>query len=67
MLLHLKDERNYVTLQVMNATGLVVQTTHADLSGGFHELPLPNPSAKPALYALRLIVNQEVVTFSAVL
>ena len=68
VLLHLKDERNYVTLQVMNATGLVVQTTTgADLSGGFHELTLMNRSAEPALYVLRLIINQEVVTFSAIL
>ncbi len=68
VLLHLKDERNYVTLQVMSATGRVVQaTTRADLSGGFHELTLLNRSAKPALYVLRLIINQEVVTFSAVL
>ena len=68
VLLHLKDERNYVTLQVMSTTGLVVQTTtKADLSGGFHELTLLNRSAKPALYVLRLIINQEVVTFSAVL
>jgi hypothetical protein len=68
VLLHLKDERNHVTLQVMSATGFVVQTTtRVDLSGGFHELILPNPSAKPALYALRLIINQEVITFSTVL
>ena len=67
VLLHLKDERNYVTLQVMNATGLVVQTTRADLLGGFHELILMNRSTRPALHAFRLIINQEVITFSAVL
>ncbi|MGB3777096.1 MAG: hypothetical protein WA960_01960 [Tunicatimonas sp.] len=68
VLLHLKDERNYVTLQVMSATGLVVQTnTQAHLSGGFHELTLLNRPTKPALYVLRLVINQEVVTFSTVL
>ena len=67
VLLHLKDERNYVTLQVMNTTGLVVQTTRADLLGGFHELTLIDRSDEPALYVLQLIINQEVITFSAIL
>ena len=67
MLLHLKDERNYVTLQVMSAVGQVVQTSSADLPNGFHELVLLDRSAEPALYVLRLIINQEIVTFSAVL
>ena len=67
MLLHLKDERNYVALQVMSATGQVVQTANADLSGGFHELTLLDRSSEPALYVFRLIINQEVVTFSAIL
>ena len=68
VLLHLKNERNYVTLEVMSATGQVVQsTTRVDLSGGFHELTLPNRSAEPAFYVLRLVINQEVVTFSTTL
>jgi hypothetical protein len=65
VLLHLKDERNYVTLEVINAAGQVVQTiTQANLSGGFHELTLRIPPA--TLSAYRLIINQEVTVFSAV-
>lgn len=68
VLLHLKGEHNYVKLQVMSALGQVLQTTtQANLSGGFHELTLLSSSAEPTLYVLRLVINQEVITFSATL
>ncbi len=68
VLLHLKNERNYVALQVMSATGQVIQaTTHTNLSGGFHELTLLNSPTEPTFYVLRLIINQEVIAFSATL
>lgn len=65
VLLHLKDRRNHVMLQVINAAGQVVQTTtHINLSSGFHELSLDTPPS--TLCAFRLIVNQEVSVFSAI-
>ncbi|MGB3850107.1 MAG: hypothetical protein WA958_09085 [Tunicatimonas sp.] len=65
VLLHLKDKRNHVTLQVINAAGQVMQTTtQTNLTSGFHELTLRVPPS--TLCALRLIVNQEVTVFSAI-
>lgn len=65
VLLHLKDERNHVTLEVINAGGRVVQTiTQVNLSSGFHELTLRTPLS--TLSAYRLIINQEVTVFSAI-
>ncbi len=68
MLLHLTDERNHVALRVTDLTGKVVQNdARTNVSGGFYEILLANGPAVPTLYVLKLIINQEVVTFRATL
>ena len=68
LLLHLTDKRNHVTLRVTDLTGKVVQTdARINVSGGFYEIPLANGPTVPTLYVLKLIINQEVVTFRATL
>lgn len=68
LLLHLKNERNQVRLQVTDIVGNAAQiSTYVNLSGGFYELPLLPRSDKPTLHVLKLIINQEVVRFHATL
>ena len=67
ILLHLKTHQNQVVVHITNAVGNVVQIlSEENISGGFYELPILNKQTKPGIYVVKLIINEQVVTFQTV-
>ena len=66
LLLHLKDNRR-VALRVTNAVGNVVQTSfETTFARGFYELPLLRDYSKAGIYVIKLVIDDQAVTFRVV-
>ena len=67
LLLHLKNNHNQVILQVTNPVGNIVQASpKVVFSDGFYELPILDKPVGPGIYFVKLVVNEQVVTFRTV-
>lgn len=66
-LLHLKSDHNHVTMLVIDSVGDIVQTVSPDAAtGGFYELPVLDGPHEPGLYVIKLVINEQVVTFRTI-
>ena len=67
LLLHLTKSRQWVSLQVTNAVGNVVQhSPKTTLAKGFYELPILNDHNKTGIYVVKIVIDDQAATFRTI-